>query len=63
MSPEVKTIYNSMLTRKDYHNVNVSDIPEYIIQVVMEYDDYINLEFSEIKNIKNLLEIIIKKSK
>jgi tRNA splicing ligase len=58
MIPEVKTIYHSMLTRKSYDETR--PLPDYAVKVVERYDDILDLEVSELENVRNVLNAMIK---
>ena len=61
MIAEVKTIYHSMLTTKKYDQM-VNKLPTYAIDVVRYYDKILDLDMSELDNVKNLLHAMIIKS-
>lgn len=61
MIAEVKTIYHSMLTRKTCDQM-VNKLPDYAIDVVRNYDKILDLQMSELDNVKNLLHAMVIKS-
>jgi hypothetical protein len=58
MTPEVKTIYHSMLTKKSYDETR--PLPDYAVEVVERYDDILDLEISELENVRNVLGAMIR---
>jgi len=61
MTPEVKTIYHSMLTRRTQENI--LDVPKYALETVDKYNKIINPDDdTELQCVKNILKAMIKET-